>query len=70
MNKRESTQAERILSKDDWCERTERCGADTAGGWCVTAYWRDGGQQLFYLLDDVQRLLNASGRVYDRNRNA
>jgi hypothetical protein len=57
MTKHETDRAERMLGDDDWCERTERSGYDLGAGrgWCITAYWRDGGQKLFYLLDDVAR---------------
>lgn len=35
------------------CDRLSSIHLDT-GGYALTAHWRDGGQRLFYSLDDVQ----------------
>lgn len=52
MTKRETQIAAKLLA--DRVDRISVCGADVAGGWCLTAYWRDGGQMLFYSLDMVR----------------
>jgi hypothetical protein len=39
----------------DRCDRTESCGDDSEGGYCLTAYWVDGGQKLFHTLEEVQQ---------------
>jgi len=52
MNASEVKIAEKLLA--DRCDRTEACGADTVGGWCLTAYWLDGGQRLFYTMAEVR----------------
>ena len=38
----------------DHVDRTEVIG-DGAGGQYLTAYWREGGQKLFYSLDAVEQ---------------
>lgn len=60
MTKQETTKAIELLR--DRTDRTEVVGADTEGGFALTAYWLDGsGQKLFYTLDEVER------HVADRN---
>lgn len=41
----------------DRVERHDAAGID-GGGWCMTVYWRDGGQRLFYSLNEVESWLN------------
>ena len=53
MTKSETEQAAKLLA--DRTDRVETCGADTEGGWCLTAFWRDGGCRLFYSLDQVHQ---------------
>lgn len=52
MTKQETKQAEKMLA--DRTDRVEVCGADTEGGLALTAHWIDGGQKLFYTLDQVR----------------
>ena len=50
MNKSEIAKAKKMLN--DRAERFETmiCG----NGQCLTAYWIDGGQKVFYSLDEVR----------------
>jgi hypothetical protein len=57
MNKNETKKAERLLK--DRTDRTETCGSDAKGGWCLTAHWVDGGQQLFHTLEQVRDYLES-----------
>ncbi|WP_013626616.1 hypothetical protein [Rubinisphaera brasiliensis] len=50
MTKAETKAAATLLA--DRADRTETVKTDTS--WAVTAYWRDGGQKLFYSLDAVR----------------
>jgi hypothetical protein len=52
MNLQEIAQAETLLQ--DRVDRNERTGTDTEGGWALTAHWLDGGQRLFYTIDEVR----------------
>jgi hypothetical protein len=52
MTRDEMTKAKELLEEDT--DRTEPIGADTEGGWALTAYWRTGGQRLFCSLAEVE----------------
>lgn len=41
----------------DRVERSETMGVD-GGGWCLTVFWVDGGQRLFYSLEQVESWLD------------
>jgi len=41
----------------DRLDRSETAGIDS-GGLCLTVFWRDGGQRLFYSLDEVEAWLS------------
>ena len=51
MTKKDLIKAERLLAP--YVDRTERAGVDK-GGLCLTAYWRSGGQKIFYALAAVE----------------
>lgn len=52
MTKQETIKAAEMLRERT--DRTEVTGADTEGGFALTAYWADGsGQHLFYTLAEV-----------------
>jgi len=38
----------------DRCDRIESCGDDSEGGYCLTAYWLDGGQKVFHTIREVE----------------
>lgn len=41
----------------DRVERSQNTGMD-GGGWCLTVFWVDGGQRLFYSLHEVESWLD------------
>ena len=45
-----------LLLLGDRVERSETAGVD-GGGLCLTVFWDDGGQRLFYSLDEVEAWL-------------
>lgn len=50
MTRSEITQAHQLLA-----DRVERIDTAIYGdGQCLTAYWIDGGQRLFYTIDEVR----------------
>lgn len=60
MDKREIAQAKKLL--DDRCDRFSIAGTDD-GKLCLTAYFAaDGGQKIFYNLDDVIDFLREMSR--------
>ncbi len=60
MTDREYKQAVEMLK-----DRTDRVShmSDGRGGSILTAYWLDGGQKIFYSLDDVQHWLDVKNGV-------
>ena len=54
MTNREAQTAKNLLGNR--ADRTETIGNEH-GGVYLTAYWRDGGQTMFYTLDDVREWL-------------
>lgn len=53
MTRQETLEAATLLESS--ADRTETTGADTEGGFALTAYWLDGsGQRLFHTLDEVR----------------
>ena len=52
MKQSELKHAEKML--EGRTDRVESIGADTEGGFALTAYWRDGGQRLFYTIREVE----------------
>ena len=50
MNKSEIKKAEKLL--ENHAERTDTM--INGKGQALTAYWHDGGQQIFYAIDDVE----------------
>jgi hypothetical protein len=61
MTKAELKKAERLLG--DYVDRTERAGID-GDGWCLTVYWLDGGQGLFYSFAQVEDWVAERDRYY------
>jgi hypothetical protein len=60
MNKADIKKSLSLLG--DRVGRSETAGID-GGGWCLTVFWRDGGQRLWYSLDDVAAWINAKESI-------
>lgn len=56
MNLADTRKAAKLLSERT--HRSETIFADVDGGYAFTAFWNDGGQRLFYTLQDVCDFLN------------
>lgn len=58
-----------LLLLGDRVERSETAGVD-GGGFCLTVFWDDGGQRLFYSLDEVEAWLGAKPNIGGKREGA
>jgi hypothetical protein len=60
MTKSEIKKALSLLG--DRVDRHDAAGID-GGGWCMTVFWRDGGQRLFHSLEEVESWLDSKPKT-------
>ena len=58
-----------LLLLGDRVERSETTGVD-GGGFCLTVFWDDGGQRLFYSLDEVEAWLAGKPNIGGKREGA